>query len=201
MRIIFLIIAMFELAACSGANVRTFTDPALSSEPIKSIAVFPLRNGRFSLTDSMEIDRKFTSELHRRAPSLHIMGPSETVEKVNSAGLQNELSTFLINYDTSGVPDQIFLKQLGAALKVDAMIQGRVFGLRQQDGGVGSWGTTQVSVGYSMVGATSGRVLWDSVSEATVNTGGHLAMSAPPITDAIQVAADKILDSLPFNAP
>jgi hypothetical protein len=106
-----------------------------------------------------------------------------------------------VNYDTSGIPDSAFLKKLGSSLGIDAFIQGRLTNVAQQDGsfGTGAQGQTRVTVRYDMLGIESGRLLWNAVSEGSVNTAGRMGYTAPPVAEAIDAAVDKILGTLPLG--
>jgi hypothetical protein len=86
-RLLFTLISTILCVGCTRSNVDSFTDPSLGNSNIRSIAIFPLRNARTSASEAIEIDRKVSEALHRRDPSLKIMGPAESGAAVNSSGL------------------------------------------------------------------------------------------------------------------
>jgi hypothetical protein len=185
-------------AACatSTASIKTYSDPSIHGEGIKAVAILPMRNARLMADESRELNRSFTQALAIQNPSLVVLGPAEAVDAMNRANLAEKFSDFLRNYAASGVPDASVLQQIGAALKVDAIFQGEVFDIREKDGVYGGdRGETQVTVRYALL-ATSGTLLWEATSRG-VRTNATTIGKAPPQYEAIALAQEKIVSSLP----
>lgn len=189
--------AVLLLAGCSSASINSYVDPALGARRLTSLAVLPLRNGRLAPTQGLEITRDFTSAVHRKDPDLRILGPAAAADSLNAAGLTDSYATFLRDYATSGIPDRAVLRNVGAALRVDAIMQGEILSLAQRDGHFGvARGRTVVTISVSLFDAQSGTLLWQGTStgdaERTTTAG-----AAPPVADAIQLAEQKIIDAMP----
>ena len=189
--------AFLFLVACSmtSATLDSYVDANYSSGQIKRVVVLPITNTRLTVGQSTELNRAFTQTLHQRNPSLAIVGSSEAVVKLNEANLANDWAVFLANYSTSGIPDTKTVDRVGSALNVDAIIQGSIVHIFQQDSMGWSYPITRVSVRYTMIGVKEGKVLWELTGEGKDQPYGY---AASPIFDAIKIAVYKILDAIPF---
>lgn len=183
--------------ACSmtSATLDSFVDPNYAASQIKRVVVLPITNTRLTVGQANELSRAFAQTLHQRNPSLEIMGAGEAVTKLNEANLAGDWAVFLSNYSTSGIPDTKTVAKVGRALNVDAIIQGSIVHIFQQDSLGFSYPITRVSVRYTMIGVKEGKVLWELTGEGKDQPYGY---AANPIIDAIRIAHDKILDALPF---
>jgi hypothetical protein len=194
---ILLLTVLSAACATSTASLKTYSDPSIHGGGIEAVAVLPMRNARLMADESRELNRSFTQALTIQNPSLVVLGPAEAVDAMNRANLAERYSDFLRNYAASGVPDARVLQQMGAALNVDAIFQGEVFDIREQDGVYGGdRGETQVTVRYALLG-TSGTVLWEATSRG-VRTNATTIGKAPPQYEAIALAQEKIVSSLPL---
>lgn len=127
-----------------------------------------------------------------------IVSSAEAIQVLNDSGLADEWARFLDNYNSSGIPNASVLRDIGHVLGVDAVIQGEIVNIQQSDGVYGgNKGTTRVTVRYSMMGVQSGKLLWEASSDGLRTTATTLE-SAPPVIEAVQLAQQKILATLPF---
>ena len=193
------LITLVGLAGCATtrATVNSYVDPNHGSGDVSSVAIFPMRNARLAPSEAQQLNRKIAMGLQERSSELAIMSPAQTVNLLNEAELADEWADFLNDYVTSGVPNAQTLRQIGDALGVEAIIQGEVVSVVQEDGAFG-WtkGSTRVTVRYSMLGVNSGRLLWECSSDGICHTATTIG-SAPPVIKAIQAAVDKIVQNLP----
>lgn len=185
--------------AVQKATISTYVDPNFRSGRINKIAVFPIRNTRLAPSESQQINRKISMALKQRNPQIEIMSSAEAIRVLNDYDLADDWAVFLDNYVTSGVPDSKILKDIGNALSIDAILQGEIVNIFQEDGQVGysgNRGTTRVTVRFTMLDVNDGKLVWESSSDGIKKTATKLE-SAPPIIDAVNLAIDKILSNLP----
>src|SRR5262245_38107976 len=98
------------------------------------------------------------------------MGPAEAQDKLSSAGLIETYSQFLREYGTSGILNKTALAKLGEALGVDAILQGDISQLEQQDGYPYHPAYTKLVLRYSIISLKSGVLLWESSATAKKET-------------------------------
>ena len=122
------------------------------------------------------------------------MGASEAVEKLNQANMAGEWATFLRNFSSSGIPDTTIVAKVGKVLEVDAIIQGAILSVVQNDSDGYSYPVTRVSVRYTMIGVKNGTVLWELTGEGLKRP---YAYAASPIIDAVKLAHEKIIKAIP----
>lgn len=183
--------------ATSKATINSFTDPSYSAQDVQSIAVLPIRNARLAPSEAQTVTRKVSQALHRDAPKMKLVGPEEAVRILNEKNLAHDWATFVEDYVKSGVPDASALKRFGAALGVDALMQGELVSVYQEDGHFGgNKGTTRVTVRFTMLSTRDGDLLWEASSDG-LKTSSTTLGSAPPIVEAVNLAIDKILQNLP----
>ena len=192
---------LFIIVSCAvqKATINTYVDPNYQSGRINKIAVFPIRNTRLAPSESQQINRKISMALKQRNAQIEIMSSAEAIRLLNDYDLADDWAVFLDNYVTSGVPDSKILGEIGNALNVDAILQGEIVNIFQEDGQVGyggNRGTTRVTVRFTMLDVKDGKLIWESSSDGIKGTATKLE-SAPPIIDAVNLAVDKILTSLP----
>lgn len=191
--------AVFATACASAtATINSYVDPTYARGGIESIAVFPIRNGRFAPSEAQQINRRIATVIHARDPELRIMSTPEAISLLNEHGLADDWAVFLENYVASGVPDANALRDFGTALGVGAILQGEIVNVFQRDGEFGGdKGQTRVTVRFTILDCEHGRMLWEASSDGTKTTATTLD-HAPPIVEAVGLAVDKILDNLPL---
>lgn len=192
-------VAALMVAGCatSKATINTSTDPSFQRGDIQSIAVLPIRNTRAAPSEARQITRKVSQAIHKDAPSMNIVGPNEAVNLLNEHELADDWAEFLENYVKSGVPDAQTLSKIGEALGVDAICQGEVWNVQQEDGEWGgNKGETRVTVRFTILDARDGSLLWEASSDGVRGTSTTLG-DAPPVIEAINLAVDKIVQNMP----
>ncbi len=203
MKLWFLVVMVLSIVltncAVQKATINTFTDPGYGGGIIKKIAVFPAKNTRLAPSEAQQINRKISQAIKLKNPKVEIMSSAEVNRLLNDNNLADDWAVFIDNYVTSGVPDRTILIDIGNALGIDAILQGEIVNIFQQDGEFGyggNRGKTRVTVRFSMLGTKDGKLLWEATSDGIKGTATKLE-SAPPIIDAVNLAVDKILGTLP----
>lgn len=196
---VIVIVCCFSLIGCAvkRASLKTYVDPSIDPASVQAVAIFPMRNVRLLPDEARELNRGISQAFHTQNPSVTVVGPAESVDLLNDAELADAYSDFLRNYALSGIPNASTLKKIGSALKVDAILQGEVFDIKQIDGTYGGdKGETSLTVRYVILSTTVGDVLWEATSNAKLKTATTLE-DAPPLCEAVLVAQEKILSALP----
>jgi len=186
--------ASFMLIGCETASLDSYVDPSYSAKDIRKVVVLPMTNSGITPGQAQELSRSFAQGMLRTNPTLEIMGAGEAIDKINAANLADEWSTFLRNYNTSGIPNTNIVKRIGAVLGVDAIIQGSVLSVSQKDSNGFDYPMTRVNVRYGAISAKTGTMLWEISSEGTIQPYSY---TAAPIIDAVRLAHAKILSSIP----
>jgi hypothetical protein len=149
--------------------------------------------------EAQQINRRVSTFINRRDPQIALVSSVEAVNRLNEHGLASAWAVFLDNYVSSGVPDGNILAEIGEAVDVDAIIQGEILDVFQQDGADGQKGVTRVTVRFTMLDTRMGKMVWEASSDGRRETAlpGEL-FKAPPVIEAIELAVDKVLESLPL---
>ena len=182
------------LGGCTTASLDSFVDPSYSSKDIRKVVVLPMTNAGITPGQAQELSRAFAQGMLRANPNLEIMGAGEAIDKINAADLADEWATFLRNYNTSGIPNTNTVKRIGSTLGVDAIIQGSVLSVSQKDSNGYDYPMTRVNVRYGAISAKTGAMLWEISSEGTIQPYSY---TAAPVIDAVRLAHDKLLRSIP----
>jgi hypothetical protein len=185
------------VVGCSRTPLRTSAESTIQPKSIRSLAIFPVRNERLIPHESRELNLSVLQMFQQKNPNLKIVGPTESITLINRAGLADKYGKFLGDYARSRVPNANTLRAMGEILHVDAILQGEVCNIEQTDGDYKSnLGSTFLTIRYSLMGTNDGIILWEVVSNATKSTATPFE-SAPPLREAILIAQDWILTSLP----
>lgn len=199
MRTLILALCAVVLAGCAthkGAS-NSFVDPAFASKKIGTVAVFPIRNTRLAPAEARQLNRRLALEIRQQNPGLVLVNEAQSIERIDSAGLGESWSDFVTGFSASGIPDTSKIQGVGEAIGADAILQGELVSLAQQDGVYGgNLGTTRVTVRYTLFDADTGQLLWEISAEGRRQTATTM-QDAPPIMEAIELAVEKMLDSLP----
>ena len=182
-----------------SASVKTFVEPSLQSGLVKTIAVLPIRNVRLLPDELREVNRGITDGFRKQNPNLKVVGAVESVTLLNNAGLADRYSDFLRNYSQSAIPEVKTLQDIGKGLSADAILQGEVFSISQQDGGTAYYGRTSLNVRYVMLSTANGGVVWEATGSA-FKLSEKVGEPSPTLYEVIQMAQDKILTALPTLA-
>lgn len=184
--------------AVSSATISTYVEPGFNPSSITRIAVFPMRNAMIAPGQAEALDSAVAQAVKQRRPSIVIVSPTEATKVLNEKGLADKWAQFIDNYKASGIPNAALLREIGDSLGVDAIIQGEINNIQQVNGAFASnKGVTFVAVHYFMMGVQSSTLLWQASSDA-LRTTTTTVEDAPPIIQAIQLAQQKIVTTLPF---
>jgi hypothetical protein len=158
-----------------------------------------MRNTAFSPGEALDIDRGITTGLHQKNPLLKLIGTSDAVAMLNQKKLVQSYDSLLYSFEHSGIPNTDILNKIGTQLGIDAILQGRLSDVSQQDG---HWGTgaqvgqTSVTIRYTILSTQTGATLWEGIATAN-KKGGMATTKAPPLFDVTLLARNKVLKSIP----
>jgi hypothetical protein len=145
---------------------------------------------------AIDLNRGIVQGLASRNTQLKIVGPAEAQEKLSSAGLVETYSQFLRDYGTSGLLNKAALAKIGEALGVDAILQGDILQLEQQDGYPYHPAYTKLVLRYSLISLRSGVLLWEiSVAARKEKTALN---KAPEIEEVVPIAQKTLLAQIPL---
>lgn len=195
----FVLISGFLFVGCVAkrATLKSFIDPSIQSTAVKTVAVFAMRNTAFSPGETMEMDRTITQAFFQKNSSVNAIGTSDAATLLNKENLADEYASFLTGFETSGMANTVFLNKLKAKLNVDAILQGKLSEVMQQDKMRGLPAKTTVTVRYTLLSTSTGRILWESTSNAVIQTHKKFA---PPVYEVATLAQNKIISSIPTLA-
>ncbi len=195
--VIVLIALLLMSCATHKGSINSFVDPSFTSTQIKSVAVFPIRNTQAAPSEARQINRRLALALRQQNPSVALVNETEATQKIHEANLGEDWAEFVTGFSASGIPDVKKISQIGAAIDVDAILQGELMSVRQVDGQYGAnAGITVVTVRYTLLDASDGRLLWEASAEGRRQTATTV-QSAPPIIEAVDLAVEKIIQNLP----
>ena len=187
---------LLPLAGCvATAHVSTYVDPDFGSRPVRSVAVLPLENGRLGPQIAANINGGILQGIGRRNPSLVLVGPRDAQERISDGGLIEAYAQFLRDYATSGLINRTTLSKVGAALRVDAVLQGEITQLVAEDGYPYHGAHTNITIRYSLIGTATGTLLWQCSGSGEKMVSAM--QKAPPLEEVIPAALDAILKALP----
>jgi hypothetical protein len=198
-RAVLLVLASISFClACTTTGANTFRDPSLASTKLRSVAILPLQTTHLGPGISLDVNRGVVQGFVARNPGLRILSPSESQEKLGAAGLIEAYSQYLRDYATSGMTNKATLAKIGTALEVDAILQGEIAQLQQQNGYPYHPAFTQLSLRYSLVSCQSGVLLWESSARARRELTA--LDSAPDVYEVIPVAQQTLVAQFPVLA-
>ncbi|HMS68316.1 MAG TPA: hypothetical protein PKD18_09260 [Saprospiraceae bacterium] len=200
--ILFFLVPMLIFVGCSTSKVKTYADPTLTTGNIKSVALFPLRNSfaqttaSLSTGDIMEINKMFQSEFINKNPNAKILNAVESRDLLNDKNLVSDYDKLLEVFDNTGIPDTRNLQNIGSQLNVDAIAQGFLVRVVQNDGQYGKInGETTIKVKYVMFSTKDGSILWEVIADGS-KVKSTLA-KAPEVSEVIEILRKKLANSVP----
>ena len=192
----FFLLILTGLAGCSSATLKTRVDSSLESEPIKSVAILPLQGANIPPGENREFTKAVIDAFREKNHEIRVMGPSEAMELINAKGLSNHYNELLRSYISTGAPSEKYIKEIGAALNVDALMQGVVLDVRQSEASFYQFAGSHLTLSYGLMSVKSGIVIWDATSRARKQEAWSWS-SAPPLYETISVALQEILPAIP----
>lgn len=194
---LFVLFVLAGLLGCySSATLKTRVDKSMESESIKSLAIFPLQGANLPPGENREFTKAVIDAFREKNHEIRVMGPSEAMELINSKGLSNHYNELLRSYISTGSPSEKYIKEIGATLNVDALMQGVVLDVRQSEASFYQYAGTHLTLSYGLMSTKSGIVIWDATSRARKQEAWAWS-SAPPLHEAISVALQEILPAIP----
>jgi hypothetical protein len=191
---ILLICLLVSSCVTKRATLKTFIDPSIQKSAVKSVAVFQMRNTAFSPGETMEMDRDVTQAFSQINPTVQLMGSDESARKLNEENLASEYAQFLRDFETSGIPNSVFIKKLNAKFNVDAVLQGALYEVLQNDRMAGAKAKTSLTIRYTLLNTINGQILWEGTSHAVIETHKRYA---PAIFEVATLAKQKVISAFP----
>lgn len=186
------------LVSCApSARTNVYTNPAYEQGSVASIAVLPIRNTRLAPSEAQFVNREVTQGIQAQSsPDLRIITSTQASDALNASGLVEAYSDFVRDFAASGIPNTDTLRQLGNALGVDAIFQGELIDVFQENGlfGVRS-ASTRVTMRLVMLDTTTGDILWEGSAQGFAQ--GSTLSAAPPVFDALEPALNGLISQLP----
>ena len=193
----FFLLILTGLAGCfSSATLKTRADKSMESESIKSVAILPIQGANLPPGENREFTKAVIDAFREKNNAISVLGPSESMELINAKGLSNHYNELLRSYISTGAPSEKYIKEIGAALNVDALLQGVVLDVRQSEASFYQFAGSHLTLSYGLMSVKSGIVIWDATSRARKQEAWSWS-SAPPLYETISVALQEILPAIP----
>ena len=160
------------------ATLKTFIDTSILSTSVKTVAVFAMRNTAFNPGETMEMDRTITQAFFQTNSTVNSTGTTDAGVWLNNEKFADEYASVLLGFETSAMPNTVFLNNLKEKLNTDAILQGKLSEIVQTDKMRHIPAKTTVTVKYSLLSITTGRILWKATSNAVIQMYKRFA---PPI--------------------
>jgi hypothetical protein len=185
------------------ASIKSYFNPSLNASKITSVAVFPMRNSfvqkdaGLGTGDVIEINAMIQKAFVTKNPQTIMVDAVSSTDLINKGSLVNSYDTLLRVYENTGLPNTMILNKIGEKLKIDAIIQGFVKDVFQQDGVYGrNGGETKITMKYVMFSTKTGDVLWEVTCQGYKRTATTFG-KAPAVFEVIEIIQKKILTAIP----
>ncbi len=196
-KLLAILVVLVSGCAVNKGSIDSFTDPSFKPGGISNIAVFPIQNARLAPAAAQQMNRSIAQGISSTNPGLRIISPSESLRLLNESGVADEYALFVSDFNTSGVADSERLKVIGEALGADAIFQASLLGLERRDGQYGrNGGETRITITASIVETVTGKMVWQASAEGFMRTATTMG-SSPQVSEAAQLAVDKISGAIP----
>jgi hypothetical protein len=197
--ITFLSIVVFFNLSCivKKATINSYVDPTYSIGIIQKIAIFPIICTQIESYEAENVNRKILEGIQYKNPFIEIINPNTAKNLINHYQLDDDWNTFREKYIKYGRPDFKILALIKSKLKIDAIMQGEIIDVKQQDGHLQiNTAKTVVTLKYSIIGLNRGKLIWEASSNG-LTENEVTSEKAPPIMDSLDLAVDIIIDWLP----
>jgi hypothetical protein len=197
-RLVFALVVCQAACAAKTARISGYYSPTFDFSRVNSIAILPLRNAGIAPRESRLINGWLMDGLEQKNPNAMLMNPIEAMQALGDAGLADAVGAFVANYLSTGFLEPDLLTEIGETLAVDAVVQGELVTVHQEDGGGwgGHKGESRATIRFSMFACEFGELVWDVSSEG-VRGNPSVWERAPPLIQPIILAMNKIVGSLP----
>jgi len=201
-KMLFLGIIFLTFTSCSAtkSSINSYIEPTYTKGEIKSIAILPIKNARFSPSEARSLNRNLIQIMSNKNPTIEIIAPSKAIRLISESDISKEWANFLDDYYTSGLLNKKTLTKISNILKVDAIFQGELMNVTQKDGGgYGSSvkGKSMVSMSFSIIDCKKSNILWEAKVSGTKGNI-DVVSDAPPISEAIDMAMSKVKENMPI---
>lgn len=191
---------VFQGCMTKRASLKSFIDPSIQTATVKTVGVFSMRNAAFSPGETMDMDRAITQAFIQKNRAVAIIGTTEANAMLNRENLAGEFAKFLEDFEKSGIPNTVFLNKLKSEFNIDAILQGRMSDVKQNDAGREGKAQSSLTIRYTILSTSNGTILWEGTSNANIVYGSSKGRFAPPFYEVGTLAQDKIISSIPMLA-
>lgn len=200
--VVILACSAFLFLSCStlSSSQRSFIDPSYQKGQISKLAIFPLRNSRILPGESNEIIREMTLTINSSNQSIEIINSQNVIDLLSENNETENFSNFLRDYAASGIANKKYLLKLGDLLNCDAILQGEILDIVQQNGHYpGVMAVTSVTLRWYILSTQNGSVIWESSCSISKNPEGMASVWTPPvpIVDVIREAQAIVIKTIP----
>lgn len=194
---IVLVIALFVSGcATNKGSINSHYEASYQEGTIELLAVPSIRNARLAPSESRQVARGINKAIAEKNPHIELLSANRFANLLNDRNLVDNYSDFIEDYVNSGISDVQFLRQL-AEEGIDAILLSELSNVRQRDGSYGTnKGNTRVTMGMTIIETASGDVVWTASADG-IRTNVTTIGSAPPIAEAVELAIEKVQDSVP----
>ena len=202
---------IFGLIGCTAMNtgeINSYVEVSFNPGSIKQVAIFSIRDVNFESSESrqlnnriinsmsVQLNNRIINSITSKNPEIKITSPSASLRKINDSGLASEWNDFVEDYYNSGIVNKQILYKISNSLSVDAVLLGQLISVYQSDGnGWDTTGTTIVTVSYSILEVSTAMTIWEVTADGIVKR--EMDIAAPPISEAIDMAIEKITQNVP----
>ena len=193
-----LIVTVF-LCGCATqrGTINTFYEPSYLQGSISTLVVPTIRNARLAPSESQQIGRTINQALIAKNPGIKIVSANNFANFLNDEGLVDEYSDFIEDYVTSGIANREFLLKL-ANNGYDGVMMSELSNAFRQDGVYGMHqGQTRITIGVTIINTKTNDIVWTASADGLKGTPTTLDV-APPMIEAVNLAVDKIKESVPI---
>ena len=198
MGLVSLFIATVFSGCVSSGKINSYVEPTYNNGNIRSIAMFPIRNAKFAPSEARQLNKQLIQEMAKKNHNVKIISPSKALRLIDDSGLASDWADFVEDYYTSGIADKKALSKFSKTLGVDAIFQGQLLNVTQIDGHFGRYGKTKITMSLSIVEIKTAKVIWEATADGTKFTSTDFGETAPPISEAIDLAMAKVKENIPF---
>ncbi len=193
-----LIIIFFESCAPTKATFTSESFGSLRDKNIRTIAVLPFAGLTTDKTDLGRIDTTIINAFSRKKINIKVIGSFTAYNKL-SKDLVDQWNNLTIDSAKGNQNAAALTAQIGNDLSADAIIQGKVSNIIQNDAAFGEkFGDTKVTLKIDLLSAKTGKLLWTAASIGTVGTL-TTNDTAPPVINAVMVAVKEIFLNFPLK--
>lgn len=195
-KLLLLTILLLTGCAANKGTINSFYEPSYQQGTVASLAVTGIRNARLAPSESQQIGRNVNMVIAQENPNLKLVSANVFNNLLNDKSMVGDYADFIKDYITSGIANRDFLSVLKSN-GLDAIMISELSRVSQKDAQYGlSKGETRVTLSFTIMDTRTNDVIWSASADGIKGTATTMG-SAPPLLDAINLAVEKIKESVP----